>query len=131
MKSKILFTCFVIVAIVAAVSGYSKSMTDKPIIPEIGYVALYDGMIYYQKSSGHTMMDETFTYFEAYMSLIDSRAVVAFKLEKGSPTFCMVYTPGPAQAIDGIGWIDDNCDGSFNVFDISDEAVIPECYKED
>jgi len=129
MKSKILFTCLIIVAIGSAISGYSRSMTDKPIIFERAHFALYDGMIYYQYNYGYVSMGESLVNFKSFRSLISNEVVIIFKADKSRPIFSMVHMPGPNLAKDSVGWVDDNCDGKFRPLTMTDKAGVPKCHK--
>jgi hypothetical protein len=130
MKGKIAAICFALIMSFTIMVGISH-ITDKPIIFERVNIALYDGMLYYQNNYGYTEMNKSLVYFQAYKSLVASGAVVIFRSRWESPIFCIIYTPGPNQAEDGRGWIDDNCDGKFRSLVITDEAEIPECYKKE
>ena len=128
---KTMFKILVVLIVIACViCGYSK-ITDKPIIFEEAYFAMYDGMPYYEFNHGRVQMDKRLVHFKAYSSLIFNNAVVIFKADKGSPTFSIIYSPGPGETIHGRGWVDDNCDGKFRPLNVEDKAVVPECHRQD
>jgi len=131
MNKNALRTIMSVLAGICVILGYSKFIANKPIIFERANIALYDGMLYYQNNYGYIEMNKSPVYFRSYISLIANEAVVIFKSKRESPIFCIIYTPGPNQAKDGRGWIDDNCDGKFRPLVITDEAEIPECYRRD
>jgi len=129
MKDKIIIICFAAIAFLIVVVGVSK-MADKPIVFESAYLALYDGLPYYQYNHGYASLnDDQLVYFLAYKCF--DKAVVVFKLEKEGPVFSMIYLQDPGIPEFKRGWIDDNCDGKFRLMNVEDEAVVPECYKED
>jgi hypothetical protein len=121
-----------ILIVVCVILGYSKFATSRPIIFEDVYTAIYDGVPYYQKNYGYVPLEGgPLVYFRAYRSLIANKAIVIFKAEKDRPIFSIIYIPGPGQAINSVGWVDDNCDGKFRSLTVTDKAEVPECYKED
>ena len=130
MKDKIQIALFLLIISSIVVVGISK-ISDKPVVFERVYLALYDGLPYYEHNYGYVPFpNDQLVYFRAYRCF--SKAVVIFKAEKDRPTFSIIYLKGRPKH-EGIehGWIDDNCDGKFRSMNINDEAAIPECYEKE